>query len=79
MQKRVKRTAGHAKTGDKNARTELVFWEKVEAHLESGKPVRLLERSEEEQEYLAHIAYHMQQIAKLTEEHRQLNTEVFVK
>ena len=33
---------------------------------------------EEEQEYLAHIAYHMQQIAKLTEEHRKLN-EVFIK
>ena len=32
---------------------------------------------EEEQEYLAHIAYHMQQIAKLTEEHRKLN-EVFI-
>ena len=37
------------------------------------------EVDEEEQEYLAHIAYHLQQIAKLTEEHRQLNTEVFIK
>ena len=36
------------------------------------------EVDEEEQEYLAHVAYHMQQIAKLTEEHTKL-TEVFVK
>ena len=30
---------------------------------------------DEEREYVAHVAYHLQQIAKLTEEHR----EVFVK
>lgn len=34
--------------------------------------------TEEEQEYLAHVAYHLQQIAKLTEEHQKLS-EVFVK
>lgn len=30
---------------------------------------------DEEREYLAHVAYHLQEIAKLTEEHQ----EVFVK
>ena len=37
------------------------------------------EFDQEEQEYLDHIAYHLQQIAKLTEEHRHLNTKVFIK
>jgi hypothetical protein len=36
------------------------------------------EVDEDDQEYLAHLAYHMQQIVKLTEEHAK-DIKVFVK
>ncbi len=53
MTKRVKKTQGAAKTGNKEARAELALAERVAAHLETGKPARLLTLADDEKQAVA--------------------------
>ncbi|HEY0251942.1 MAG TPA: redox-regulated ATPase YchF, partial [Kofleriaceae bacterium] len=48
VEKRLKKASGNAKTGNKEAKAELALAEKVAAHLNLGKPVRVLEFTEDE-------------------------------
>lgn len=52
LERRMDKTKKSARSGDKKAQDELQFMEKLYAHLESGKPARTLEMSEDEQEML---------------------------
>jgi len=52
LERRMEKTKKSARSGDKKAQDELQFMEKLYAHLESGKPARTLEMSEDEQEML---------------------------
>lgn len=49
MERRVERTRKLLKTGDKKAKVELAFLERLEQHLASGQPARSFEVSDEEQ------------------------------
>ena len=48
VEKRINRTAKLAKSGDKDAKADMAVLEKVEAHLNEGKPVQSLGLSDEE-------------------------------
>lgn len=50
LDRRIEKSTKLARSGDKKAKEELVLMERIKAHLESGKPVRTLEMSEEEKE-----------------------------
>ena len=52
IQKRMEKTEKLARSGDKKSKEEFALQNKVKEHLESGKPVRTLELSEEEEETL---------------------------
>jgi GTP-binding protein YchF len=52
LERRMDKTKKSARSGDKKAQDELQFMEKLYAHLESGKPARTLEMSDDEQEML---------------------------
>ncbi|KAJ53380.1 hypothetical protein BD780_002267 [Clostridium tetanomorphum] len=52
LDRRIEKTNKAAKGGDKKAKEELLLMEKVKAHLESGKPVRTLEVTEDENEII---------------------------
>ena len=51
--KRVKKAANQAKSGNKDAKAELALAEKVAAHLASGKAARSLELSDDEKKQVA--------------------------
>lgn len=55
VEKRMERTAKVARSGDKVAREELAFYERVLAHLSDGGAVRALPVSEKEQVWLASL------------------------
>lgn len=48
LERRIEKTVKSARSGDKKAKEELDFLERIKTHLEAGKPVRTLEMSEEE-------------------------------
>jgi hypothetical protein len=52
-EKRVKKAAGLAKSGNKEAKAELVLAEKVFAHLQEGKAARSLQLSDDEKKQVA--------------------------
>ena len=52
MDRRIDRAQKNSKSGDKKLLAEVDFLKTVKAHLESGKPVRSMELSEEEQEFV---------------------------
>lgn len=52
VNKRIEKIAKQARTGEESARFELHFLERLKAHLESGKPARILPRNEQEQAIL---------------------------
>lgn len=52
MDRRIEKVIKLARSGDKKAKDELELMEKIKAHLESGKPVRTLEVTEDEKEYI---------------------------
>ncbi|TVQ97239.1 MAG: redox-regulated ATPase YchF [Deltaproteobacteria bacterium] len=55
VEKRVRKTQGAAKTGNKEARAELDVLAKVQAHLEEGRNARALELSEDEDALLRNL------------------------
>ena len=52
MDRRIDRAQKNSKSGDKKLLAEVDFLKSVKAHLESGKPVRSMELTEEEQEFV---------------------------
>jgi len=52
MDRSIDRAQKNSKSGDKKLLAEVDFLKTVKAHLESGKPVRSMELSEEEQEFV---------------------------
>lgn len=50
MDRRIEKTVKLARSGDKKAKEELALMERIKAQLESGKPVRTLDMTAEEQE-----------------------------
>lgn len=52
VEKRLDRARKLSRTGDKKQGEEAVLLEKIYAHLESGKPIRSMEQSEEEAAYI---------------------------
>ncbi|MCX7902960.1 MAG: redox-regulated ATPase YchF [Caloramator sp.] len=52
LERRLDKTRKSARSGDKKAQEELQFMERLYAHLESGKPARTLEMSDDEKEFL---------------------------
>jgi ribosome-binding ATPase len=52
IEKRIDRTARTAKTGDKTARVELAFFERVRDHLSAGRAARTLEVTNDERPML---------------------------
>jgi ribosome-binding ATPase len=52
IDRRIEKTIKLARSGDKNAKQELTFMERIKAQLESGKPARTLEMTPEESELL---------------------------
>ncbi len=51
-EKRIDRTRKLVKTGDKKVQTELAFYERVMAHLETPLPARVMEVKKEEHEWM---------------------------
>ena len=52
MDRRIERAQKNSKSGDKKLLAEVDFLKAVKAHLESGRPVRSMELTEEEQEFV---------------------------
>ena len=52
MDRRIDRAQKNSKSGDKKLLAEVDFLKTIKAHLESGKPVRSMELTEEEQEFV---------------------------
>ena len=52
LERRIEKTTKQARSGDKQAKFELEVLEKVKAQLEANKPVRSMEVSEEEAEFI---------------------------
>ncbi len=52
MDRRIERAEKNSKSGDKKLLAEAQFLRSIKAHLEAGKPVRSMELSEEEREYV---------------------------
>lgn len=55
VNKKIDRVAKLTKSGDKKAKIDLEFLQRVKSHLEEGKPVRTIEMTEEEKEVLEDI------------------------
>ena len=55
VEKRIRKAQGTAKTGNKKARVELAFLQRVMQHLETGRPVRAMDLSAEEKALLKPI------------------------
>ncbi|MEM8488274.1 MAG: redox-regulated ATPase YchF [Bacteroidota bacterium] len=52
LEKRIDKTRKQTKTGDKKAKEELAFYERVEAHLNAGKASRSFEVKKEEEAWM---------------------------
>lgn len=52
LERRMEKSVKLARSGDKKAKAEYEIMEKVKAHLEQNKPIRTLETTEEEAEYI---------------------------
>ncbi|MBR5292435.1 MAG: redox-regulated ATPase YchF [Clostridia bacterium] len=52
MDRRIDRAQKNSKSGDKKLLAEVDFLKEIKAHLESGKPVRSMELTEEQQEFV---------------------------
>lgn len=52
LERRMEKTVKLARSGDKKSKEEYALMEKIKAHLEGEKPVRTLETTEEEQEFI---------------------------
>jgi len=52
MDRRIERAQKNSKSGDKKLLAEVDFLKTIKAHLESGRPVRSMELTEEEQEFV---------------------------
>ncbi|MFL0251607.1 redox-regulated ATPase YchF [Clostridium neuense] len=52
IDRRIEKTVKTARSGDKNSKQEMVTLDKIKAQLEAGKPVRTLEFSEDEDEFV---------------------------
>jgi ribosome-binding ATPase len=48
LDRRIEKTVKAVRSGDKKAKEEMDFLERIKSHLEAGKPVRTLEMSEDE-------------------------------
>lgn len=55
VEKRIDRAKKNAKGGDKKFLAESEFFERVKSHLESGKPVRTMDMTEEEAEMMKEV------------------------
>lgn len=55
VDKKIERAKKNSKGGDKKFLAEASFFEKVKSHLEEGKPVRTLEMTEEEKEWMKDV------------------------
>ncbi|MEG0005675.1 MAG: redox-regulated ATPase YchF, partial [Clostridium sp.] len=55
IDKKIDRNKKLAKSGDKNAVKETAFCEKLKAHLESEKPARTLDMTDDEKEMIKHL------------------------
>lgn len=55
VEKRIDRAKKNAKGGDKKFLAEAEFFERVKAHLEEGNPVRTMEMTDEEQEWMKEV------------------------
>ncbi|MBX2842613.1 MAG: redox-regulated ATPase YchF [Flammeovirgaceae bacterium] len=55
IDKRIQKNAKVAKTGDKDAKKSLEMLEKIKAHLESGKNVRIMDADEDEKEFIEEL------------------------
>lgn len=52
IERRIEKTVKTARSGDKNSKQEMVILDKIKAQLEAGKPVRTLEFTEDENEFV---------------------------
>ncbi|WP_244834861.1 redox-regulated ATPase YchF [Clostridium sp. BJN0001] len=52
LDRRIEKTVKVARSGDKRAKKELEIMEKIKVHLENNKPVRTLETTEDEDEFI---------------------------
>lgn len=52
IERRIEKTIKTARSGDKNSKQEMVILDKIKAQLEAGKPVRTLEFTEDENEFV---------------------------
>lgn len=52
IERRMERTVKLARSGDKKAKDEYSLMERIKEHLEANKPVRTLEATEDEQEFI---------------------------
>ena len=52
MDKRIEKAEKNSKSGDKKLLAEVEFLKRIKAHLESGKPVRSMELTDDEREYV---------------------------
>ncbi|WP_040211938.1 redox-regulated ATPase YchF [Clostridium polynesiense] len=52
LERRMEKTVKTARSGDKKAKAEYELMERIKAHLEGEKPIRTMEATEEEQEFI---------------------------
>lgn len=52
IDRRIEKTVKTARSGDKNSKQEMVILDKIKAQLEAGKPVRTLEFTDDENEFV---------------------------
>ncbi len=52
LERRMEKTVKLARSGDKKSKEEYEIMERIKAHLEAGKPVRTLDATEEEKEFI---------------------------
>ena len=52
MDKRIEKAEKNSKSGDKKLLAEVEFLKRIKSHLESGKPVRSMELTDDEREYV---------------------------
>lgn len=52
LERRMEKTVKTARSGDKNAKAEYELMERIKGHLEAEKPIRTMEATEEEEEFI---------------------------
>lgn len=52
IERRIEKTVKTARSGDKNSKQEMIILDKIKTQLEAGKPVRTLEFTEDENEFV---------------------------